>query len=174
MVRPCRRALTLPATCDGRAWLVINSTKTIQFNERELRLPLALLPASHSDLCPSIWLRRLFALVPHAPDDPLFSLPPKRGRIKTTVLTYKRFMAELRRLLHLQGINAADYGGQSFRRGGATFAFEAKVAPGYIKLQGDWHSACYELYAGVNPTAQLAAVDLMAAAISALALATSM
>ena len=45
---------------DGRAWLTLRATKTIQFHERTITLPLALL--ADTTICPSTWLRRICQL----------------------------------------------------------------------------------------------------------------
>jgi len=43
-------------------------------------------------------------------------------------------------------LDSTSYSPHSFRRGGATFAFEAKVPSELIKAQGDWCSDCYLIY----------------------------
>ena len=57
----------------------------------------------------------------------------------------------------------------SFRRGGATFAFEAKVPSELIKAQGDWRSDCYLIYLEMTDRQKRAAATRMAAAISHIA-----
>lgn len=148
---------------DGRAWLTLRATKTIQFQERVLTIPLALLPTG-SKLCPSAFLTRMLHRLPDVPlNMPLFAIPGKSG-LKS--LTYSRFLDALKRLLTITGYDARAYAGQSFRRGGATFAMSAGVPTEFIKLQGDWHSNAYQLYAGVTRATQLAAVQRMANALA--------
>ena len=148
----------------GRAWITLRSTKTIQFEERTVTLPLALLSGADINICPSAWLRKLINLSPGAdPETPLFVLPYKgKGVRAQRVLHYTRFVSTLKRLLHRQGIDFKLYSGHSFRRGGATFAFNCGVAPEFIKMQGDWHSDCYQLYISSSVASQLTAVQLMA------------
>jgi hypothetical protein len=43
-------------------------------------------------------------------------------------------------------MDSARYAGHSFRRGGATFAFQCGASPAQIKEQGDWKSSAYLLY----------------------------
>jgi len=149
----------------GRAWLTLRNTKTIQFGERVVTLPLALLPASDVGLCPSTWLRKLLtAAGDFDPEAPLFSLPP-RGARRPCILSYDRFRKELKRLLALQGVDYSKFSGHSFRRGGATFAHASGVAPAFIKLQGDWLSDCYELYVSSTVAQQLTAVLAMEAGL---------
>ena len=148
---------------DGRAWLTLRATKTIQFQERTITLPLALL--ADATICPSTWLRRMMALDIRATHNaPLFSLPGPRGK-PAPVLTYSIFLSALKKLLTKQGYDVGAYAGQSFRRGGATFALSSGVATEFIKMQGDWHSDAYLLYATVTRASQLTAVQIMGAAL---------
>ena len=149
---------------DGRAWLTLRHTKTIQFQQRVLVVPLALLNGD-TTLCPSTWLARMLKGLPTAPSaTPLFSGPRSSGN-GLMPLTYGRFLENLKRLLATIGYDARKYAGQSFRRGGATFALSSGVPTELIKLQGDWRSNAYELYAGVTRDTQLAAVRRMASAL---------
>ena len=137
--------------------------KTIQFQQRVLILPLALLTGD-TTLCPSTWLTRMLKRLPIAPNTtPLFAVPSSKGAGLKPV-TYGRFLDAIKRLLTLVGFDARNYAGQSFRRGGATFALSAGVPTEYIKLQGDWHSDAYQLYATVSRDTQLAAVKRMTTA----------
>ena len=149
---------------DGRVWLTLRFMKTIQFQQRVLILPLALLTGD-TTLCPSTWLTRMLKRLPIAPNTtPLFAVPSSKGAGLKPV-TYGRFLDAIKRLLTLVGFDARNYAGQSFRRGGATFALSAGVPTEYIKLQGDWHSDAYQLYATVSRDTQLAAVKRMTTAL---------
>ena len=152
---------------DGRAWLTLRHTKTIQFQQRVLIVPLPLLKGD-TTLCPSTWLARMLTGVPGPTSPnaatPLFSGPSLSGN-GLTPLTYGRFLENLKRLLTTIGFDARQYAGHSFRRGGATFALTSGVPTELIKLQGDWRSNAYELYAGVTRDTQLAAVLRMASAL---------
>ena len=148
---------------DGRAWLTLRATKTIQFQERIINIPLALLPDEPA-LCPSTFLTRMLQRLPPAPPiTPLFAVPRPTG---LKPLTYSRFLDALKRLLTITGYDARAYAGQSFRRGGATFAMSAGVPTEFIKMQGDWRSNAYQLYAGVTRDTQLAAVQRMSNALA--------
>ena len=101
---------------DGRAWLRLRFTKTIQFQQRVLILPLALLTGD-TTLCPSTWLTRMLKRLPIAPNTtPLFAVPSSKGAGLKPV-TYGRFLDAIKRLLTLVGFDARNYAGQSFRRG---------------------------------------------------------
>ena len=44
------------------------------------------------------------------------------------------------------GLDPTSYAGHSFRRGGASFAFQSGILVGMIKLLGDWKSDAVLLY----------------------------
>ena len=50
----------------------------------------------------------------------------------------------------------------SFRRGGATFAFKAGVPFELIRLHGDWHSDAYLRYLKFDMTQKLSVTNLIA------------
>ena len=116
-------------------------SKTNQLGKRNVFIPLPCLP--NSFLCPVLAYKRLLSLTPC--DDLLpafsYSLSPR-----LQCLTEFRFVNILRSMLRKAGFRAESYSGHSFRRGGATFAFKAKVPGELIKLQGDWASDAYLRY----------------------------
>ena len=115
-------------------WVNLRRTKTIQFGQRTLRVPLPAIPGSI--LCPVTTLSRLFSVVPGRPDDFAFSYPDISGRL--TTFTHISFVSRFKESLSRIGLNPAQYAGHSFRRGGATFAFQCGATPAQIKEQGDW------------------------------------
>ncbi len=56
------------------------------------------------------------------------------------------------------GLNADHYSTHSFRRGGATLAFQAGIPSELIQLQGDWKSEAYKKYLtfSINDKVQVA------------------
>ena len=64
------------------------------------------------------------------------------------------------------GMQAQDAAGHSFRRGGASFAFECGVPDILIQRQGDWASSCYREYVNVSPIRALEATDRMLRALT--------
>jgi integrase len=117
-------------------------TKTIQFGERLLHIPLLRIPGSR--LCPVSAYNRMIRLVPGRPKQALFLLPSPRGVL---VLTKPQFISEFRASLSSAGVpHAADFRGHSFRRGAASWAFEIGVPGELIQLYGDWSSDAYKLY----------------------------
>ena len=70
------------------------------------------------------------------------------GSIKTFI--YSTFLSHLRTCLSIIGIKPQQYAGHSFRRGGASFAYEAGLPIDMIKLISDWKSNAVLLYLTVS------------------------
>ena len=79
--------------------VTFRSTKTIQFGERQLHIPLLRLPGS--PLCPVSAYHRMVRLISASPRFPLFLLLGPRG---CTPLTKHRFVTEFRRVLSAAGV----------------------------------------------------------------------
>ena len=146
---------------DSVMWVIVRQTKTIQFFERELRIPLAAIPGS--DLCPVQAVRRLFAAVAADPVAHAFSYTSPTGRI--VHLTHQLFVARFKALVSQIGLNASQYSGHSFRRGGATFAFSMGVPGELIQLQGDWRSDAYLIYLVISSSRKVLVSSTMSQAI---------
>ena len=127
------------------AYLTIRASKTIQFRERLFSLPLPRIPGSL--LC------TVAALVNHVrinqvhQDMPLFSVRPANS---VSPITFAHVNSFLARVIKSVGLDSTCYSPHSFRRGGATFAFEAHVPSELIKAQGDWRSDCYFIYVCIS------------------------
>lgn len=124
--------------CGAGLLVTITWSKTNQFGRRILRVPVARIPGSV--LCPVSAYERLVRLVPADLDMPAFTCG-----LRVCVTSYK-FIRVLRLLLNRAGYVASSFTGHSFRRGGATFAFQAGVSGELIKLVGDWKSDAYLRY----------------------------
>lgn len=120
--------------------LIVNFkwSKTIQFGQRILKIPIVKIPGSN--LCPVKAFQLMCKLVSAEGSDPLFSLPRRK------FITYLQYQNKLRDLINKIGLNPEDYSTHSFRRGGTTFAFQANVPVVLIKSHGDWKSDCYQKY----------------------------
>lgn len=130
------------------ASISVNWSKTIQYQQKSLIIPLPFIP--NSPLCPSSSLYKALKLVPSAPISTTPFLYTESSKVQ--VLTYSRFLALLKCCLSNLHIDSSKYSGHSFRRGGATFALESGVPPDLIKTQGDWKSSAYQLY--LDPSVQ--------------------
>ena len=138
----CRRDATFSE--DG-VTLAVRWSKTIQYRQRVLHIPLPRIPGS--PLCPAQTLILALRLCNSPPSAPLFTYPTRTGWLPLTVQV---FQDKLHKYLRQLNINPSDYSGHSFRRGGASFALECGLPSEVIKAQGDWASNAYENY--INPS----------------------
>ena len=139
----------LTLTSDGFL-LQMRWSKTIQFRQRTVSLPLPFLPGH--PLCPATAVTRLLALHPHLPKSaPLFSYVTVNGLI---VCSQAPFLQRMNRLLALLNLDPKLFSGHSFRRGGATWAFKAGLPGELVQMLGDWASDSYKRYIDVLPTSK--------------------
>ncbi|XP_035676227.1 integrase/recombinase xerD homolog [Branchiostoma floridae] len=150
---------------DWGAIITVRWSKTIQFKERTLQIPIPRIPGS--PLCPTTALETAFSRTSTAAaDGPAFVLPQETGQgVRFAALTHQPFVKTLRHLLKQCGYKDSDYSGHSFRRGGATWASECGISPDLIKLQGDWRSNAYQRYTTVTLKGRLWTVKTMANAL---------
>jgi hypothetical protein len=94
------------------------------------------------DVCPLDSLRRLAAVVPAGPDDPLFSWRDNKGEVRPMVKT--KALARINSILEAWGWGTAF--GHSFRIGGASFFLAQGVNPEIVRLAGRWKSLANEAY----------------------------
>ena len=124
------------------AVLAVRWSKTIQYRQRTLHIPLPHI--RNSPFCPSSALLLSTSVLPkHASPLPLFSYPSQQG---VQPITYSMFVTHLRLCLRKIGLNPSLFSGHSFRRGGASFALQCGIPADWIKLQGDWSSDAYQRY----------------------------
>ncbi|CAG2200279.1 unnamed protein product [Mytilus edulis] len=141
--------------------LRISKSKTIQFAERCLDIPL---PAIKKlSFMPSQALLLNFKMVP-AVQTPSPAFLYRNGE-DTIPLTYAVFLARLKTVLSIIGFDASLYSGHSFRRGGATFAFQCGVPGELIQSQGDWKSDAYKGYLDPSPSYRLHVMKTFANAL---------
>lgn len=96
------------------AVLSVRWSKTIQYRQRTLQIPLPHIAGS--PFCPSSALMLCTSLAPKRNNPlPLFSFPTPQG---TQPITYAAFITHLRLCLRKLGFNPSLYSGHSFRRGG--------------------------------------------------------
>ena len=149
---------------DSGALLGIKWSKTRQFKEGAHLIPLPRIP--NSPLCPVSAIRHYFTLVPAPSVAPFFCLPTDQ-RPGFTPLTATYFTSSLKRLIVTLGLDAANYSPHSFRRGGATYAYQAGVPEHLIKLRGDWRSDVYQVYLSLPLPTRAQVADIMAAGLFA-------
>ena len=139
------------------ALVYLNWSKTNQFNNREIVIPMV--ADTNLALDPVFHLKKLFMTCPLPDHVPAFSYI-KKGRV--LCVTYSKFTKDLRSLLDLAGFRSKSYSGHSFRRGGATYLYRLGADPLLIQASGDWASDCYQRYVFLSLEQRLAAQVKMA------------
>ena len=140
--------------------LILRWTKSIQFNQRSLSIPIVNIPGS--PLCPVQAYQQLCNACPVSGTAPAFAYT------KDSVLqaiTYSKFTSRLKVLLDQIGLNSSLWGGHSFCRGGCSLGFRAKVPAELLKCHGDWASSCYMRYIEFSDTQRLSVTHAMAEVI---------
>ena len=141
--------------------LRIKWSKTLQHKDRLLFVPLPLIPGS--PLCPVTAILQFFSLVPAPASAPFFCVP-RNGSLRP--LTYTDFTSSIKSLISRIGLHPTEFSPHSFRRGGATFAFQAGVPERLIQRHGDWRSDAYRRYLALPLSQRTMVADLMAAGLS--------
>lgn len=128
--------------------VVVRHTKTIQVQQRQLLIPLPALQGH--PLCPTSAIITALALTPSLPvDSPAFVYQDHRG---THVLSGSTFTNLLRKALAMLSLPSQHFSGHSFRRGGASWAFQQGVSAESIRMMGDWRSDAFLAYLSPSPT----------------------
>ena len=140
-------------------------TKTIQFGQKVLEVPLLKMP--QSKLCPVRACQRMIKAVPARPQDSAFSLPRPWG---IAPVTYDHFQQFLKSKIQEIGLDASLFSSHSFRRGGATWAFKVGVRGELIQVQGDWLSDAYTRYIDFSLEERLSVAHNMSRAIAEMSL----
>ena len=131
--------------------LRIKWTKTIQFKERCLDIPIARFTGN--PLCPVTATFHAFSATQGAPScGPAFVLP--FGNSFKPLLASK-FVRRIRQLLVVCNVNPTSFSGHSFRRGGATWAYQVGIPVDMIRILGDWKSNAYTHYIKPAPSSLL-------------------
>jgi integrase len=137
--------------------LKIKNTKTIQFSQRSLMIPLPRL-VDHK-LCPVQAVFNAFRLCPGTPPNhPAFCTASKYGY---TPLTGRQFDRKLQSCLQAAGYNSSQYSAHSLRRGGATWAYQVGLPAETIRAIGDWRSSAYLCYINLDNNAIYKAIQVM-------------
>ena len=123
--------------------LSVYETKTIQFKQRLLTIPL---PKIHNSiLCPAQTLRNYLQMVPAPSNFPVFLIKDKTLVFLQPLLS-SHFARVAKTLVSMLNLDTELYSPHSFRRGGATFAFQAGAHPLFIKCLEEWSSDAYLIY----------------------------
>ena len=120
--------------------VLLTWTKTIQFRERVLQIPLYINETSR--LCPRRALLNMLYRSPGSASDLLFCYKSDTG---LKIITQSEFTQFLRSCLQKVGIDSTMYSGHSLRRGGH-LGLHKRLPGELIKSHGDWRSEAYLLY----------------------------
>ena len=148
-------------SCNKMLWVMFRWTKTRQVGGAPLSIPLAPIPGS--PLCPVSAFKHMVEVVPASPESPAFVIPSASG-LKPIV--YSVFHNILRGCISSLGLEAGQFSSHSFRRGGATFAFECGLPAECIKSQGDWRSDAYQLYIDISQNQRVMVAKTLSRAMS--------
>lgn len=137
--------------------LTFTRTKTLQFGEKLLEIPLVAIP--QSILCPVSAVKRMLSVIPAPQQASAFLLPQKNGNIP---YSYSRFQKKLKSVISKTGRNPRLFSSHSMRRGGASAAFQAGVPLNIIQTQGDWAGDSYLRYIALPQADRLSLAESMA------------
>lgn len=136
----------------------VRVTKTIQFAERTLSIPLVPAPDNPA-LCPITAWKLWRTCAPNSPTLPLFSFMTG-NTVKW--ITHSTLVGRFRELLAAGGFDASRYSGHSLRRGGAEFSARIGLSHLVIQLRGDWKSQAYLRYVSLHDNVNLNAAHALA------------
>ena len=138
--------------------ILFHRSKTIQFREKIVQLPLPYIPGSL--LCPATAVQRALSFThPGATPESQVFMWYDLVTQKLTPFTYPQFMCKLRSTLMILSLPGKDYAGHSFCRGGASYAFQAGIPIELIKILGDWKSDAMLLYLTVPLSIRLQSIN---------------
>ena len=120
-------------------------TKTLQFGEKVLKIPVLANPGSK--LCPVSAYKEMVRQIPAPADAPAFVTPQGAG---LRPYTYSLFERNLKSAIAKVGLDPSKFSSHSMRRGGASSAFQVGVPTELIQKQGDWASDAYLRYITVS------------------------
>lgn len=134
--------------------LTIVRSKSIQFKERILEIPIAAL--KDKKLCAVYWLSRHFSDTPSQSDSDILQLPGLAS------FPYKIYEETLKLQCARANLDPMKYSSHSLRRGGATFLSITGSSIEQIKNRGDWSSSCVYKYL-ITPLSERILSDLKVA-----------
>ena len=143
----------------GRSCYHIRWSKTIQFRERVVDIPLPRIPGSL--LFPTSALYRAFSFT--APvssrDQQAFHWVDQSFHTGECHIMMQQH--KLRHHLSTLGLDPKNYAGHSFRRGGASFAYLSGVPIEMIKALGDWRSDTVLFYLTMPLSVRLHSANML-------------
>ena len=101
-------------------------------------------------ICPVLALKNMLQKIKTSFDQPLFQIHTKKGIVPLIASNARSF---LKTCIASMGLNLSHYTFHSFRRSGASLAFDSSVALENIKQHGNWKSEAVWTYLNSTPTA---------------------
>lgn len=120
-------------------------SKTIQFYDRCLEIPI--IKKENSLLCAYHAYMDMIREFPCVNASPAFIIKVD-GRKKP--VTYNMLQRKIKTAIASIGLDPSGFSSHSFRRGGATWAFQCGVPSELIQILGDWKSDAYKTYLNYN------------------------
>ena len=140
--------------------LIFPKTKTFQFGEWVLKVPLVAI--AESPLCPVSAYQRMIAAIP-VPSGAAAFFYLKSGMLKP--YPYAKFQRKLKDSVRKLGKKTRLYSSHSMRRGGASTAFKAGALGEVVRTHGDWAMDSDRSYLRFPYTTQLSLAESMTASI---------
>lgn len=113
----------------------IRKSKTIQFQERVLEVPVA--KCENKAICAVYWTVRHFRETPASGDEMAFRIPSEAGSLP---LPYSAYQATLKIFSKKAGLDHESISSHSLRRGGCTYLSMCGASLEELKTRGDWSS----------------------------------
>ena len=140
--------------------ITIRCSKTIQFRERIVEIPLLCIP--RSKLCLTAAIRNAFRFTAAASafNSPAFNWVDDEKQL-VNIFAYGSFMSTLGIHLTSLGFDPKLFAGHSFRRGGAFFAYQAGVPIELIKALSDWRTDTILIYLAITLTVRFHSANML-------------
>lgn len=121
----------------------LTRTKTIQFSERHLCIPIT--KCLNKSLCAVYWTQLHFNQIVTRQDQTAFNIPCD-NTLGYTPLTYSVYNDSIKYFAGEAGYSPSSFSSHSLRRGGATYLSVSGASIEEIKSRGDWKSDCVYQY----------------------------
>ena len=112
----------------------IRRSKTIQFRERVLEVPVARCP--NHRLCAVFWTEKHFSQIPAPQGAVAFRIPGRGGG--SSAMSYPIYQDTLKMFAGRAGLDPSSVSSHSLRRGGCTYLSMCGASIEELRTRGDW------------------------------------
>ena len=123
------------------AIILVKFSKTVQSRDKIARIHIPVVPESR--LCPVTALKCMLAIVPGSQDDPLLCICRQACWVPLTDSIVRKHLNHITHILNWEHTHITFH---TFRRSGASWAFQHGVSIEAIKQQGTWNLDCVWRY----------------------------